>query len=480
MIRVSCPKCKGIVQVEDKQAGQVIACSTCKTSLRLPQAPPAPLPPPPVVVASPSPSIPTAIPTMPVTAEWYYANGDKQLGPITEEELRVLATSGKLLPADMVWKQGMSGWATASSISALFPRTSQAPPPLPPVVAAPTKPSKIAANRVTCELDLPGQDGPHQVDLLLDGEKIATGSWQAGIHNLQFESAIGSHTFTLQLTATVFGASRTGKKEYQVQFKKPGHYTLKFKYGWMPMQLPTGIESSYSPEALDFVPVSAMRKKSFVGSWQPTTEANVSLQFTEDGAVVFSDGSAGRFTISGNQPNEVIEIKLVNGQSRQFKVVSLSPEQLVVAEGNEATTFRRPKKPPVSLPPPAQQTGHPVGNAPNPVVEAMVAANPSTPPPSQETPETPATRYYYDCPNCGKTYYNDWTTPTSVDGNQRIDCSGCNRWFLVQDAINFRTTPERVEENGFLKRLWSGSSISKTNREKPERVLRRSWWSSEP
>ena len=31
MIRVSCPKCKAILQVEDQHAGKVIACSRCKT-----------------------------------------------------------------------------------------------------------------------------------------------------------------------------------------------------------------------------------------------------------------------------------------------------------------------------------------------------------------------------------------------------------------------------------------------------------------
>lgn len=39
MIRVSCPKCKAVLQADDKYAGQVIACSKCKASLRLPQAP---------------------------------------------------------------------------------------------------------------------------------------------------------------------------------------------------------------------------------------------------------------------------------------------------------------------------------------------------------------------------------------------------------------------------------------------------------
>lgn len=53
---------------------------------------------------------------------------------------------------------------------------------------------------------------------------------------------------------------------------------------------------------------------------------------------------AGKFTIAGDEPNEVIEMEMVGGQSRQFKIVSLSPTQLVIAEGNTATTLRRPGK----------------------------------------------------------------------------------------------------------------------------------------
>lgn len=77
------------------------------------------------------------------------------------------------------------------------------------------------------------------------------------------------------------------------------------------------------------------------GSWQPLTEASEWMQFTKDGAVVFSDGTAGRYTVVGEEPNEVIEMEMVDGLVREFRVVSLTPTQLVIAEGTEATTFRR-------------------------------------------------------------------------------------------------------------------------------------------
>jgi hypothetical protein len=68
MIRVSCPKCKTLLQVEDNHAGQVIACSNCKTSLRLPPAPPAPpIPAPPA--STPSTPIATATAAAPVAKD---------------------------------------------------------------------------------------------------------------------------------------------------------------------------------------------------------------------------------------------------------------------------------------------------------------------------------------------------------------------------------------------------------------------------
>ena len=90
---------------------------------------------------------------------------------------------------------------------------------------------------------------------------------------------------------------------------------------------------------------STSRAEYLQGSWQPMTEENEWVQFTKDGAVVFSDGSAGRFTLIGEEPNEVIELEMVKGSSRQFRIVSLTSDQLVIAEGQEATTFRRPKRP---------------------------------------------------------------------------------------------------------------------------------------
>ena len=300
------------------------------------------------------PPIPPAPPPLPV-AEWHFLKGGKQHGPVTVEQLRASIT-----PTDLVWRAGMPQWVAASTVPGLLATASpsQPVPPAPPAIPAvpKTKPAdrasksseeilevlpaapRVTTNRVTGELNLVGRNGwgTAALHIILDGEEIGTKSWIDGIHHLQFESTVGHHTVTLRN-----GDSEDDAKEYPVEFRKPGHYTLKFTTGWFLQQFPTGIESSYSPQALAPLPVSSVRNKALCGSWQPIAESHQGVEFTEDGAVVFSDGAAGRFTASGKAPNEVIEMEMVNGQTRHFKIVSLTATQLVIAEGNEARTFRR-------------------------------------------------------------------------------------------------------------------------------------------
>ena len=65
-------------------------------------------------------------------AIWYYTQGDAQAGPVSAQELKSLATSGKLLRDDLVWKEGMDDWAPASEVRGLFPESSAEPPEPPP------------------------------------------------------------------------------------------------------------------------------------------------------------------------------------------------------------------------------------------------------------------------------------------------------------------------------------------------------------
>ncbi|OHB67360.1 MAG: hypothetical protein A2V70_06500 [Planctomycetes bacterium RBG_13_63_9] len=55
-------------------------------------------------------------------AEWYYAQEDKQIGPVSPAQMRQLAGAGVLRPDDLVWSEGMKQWAPARSVAGLFDR----------------------------------------------------------------------------------------------------------------------------------------------------------------------------------------------------------------------------------------------------------------------------------------------------------------------------------------------------------------------
>ena len=77
------------------------------------------------------------------------------------------------------------------------------------------------------------------------------------------------------------------------------------------------------------------------GSWLPADGSGEWVQFTDDGAVVYSDGRAGRYTVTGEEPNEVVRVKLADGSASEYRVLSLSKTQLVIVEGTQARTYTR-------------------------------------------------------------------------------------------------------------------------------------------
>ncbi len=88
--------------------------------------------------------------------EWHYARQGKQLGPVSAAELKHLAAGGQIAPTDMVWKDGMAKWASASSVSGLF--DSDAPPPSsPPPYQTPPSQSVRGPTLGTAISLLPGE-----------------------------------------------------------------------------------------------------------------------------------------------------------------------------------------------------------------------------------------------------------------------------------------------------------------------------------
>jgi len=64
---------------------------------------------------------------------WYYIQGDRQIGPVSETEFLALFQGGKLNTDTLVWAHGLKEWARASDIAELVPPEFNPPPALTPV-----------------------------------------------------------------------------------------------------------------------------------------------------------------------------------------------------------------------------------------------------------------------------------------------------------------------------------------------------------
>lgn len=71
-----------------------------------------------------------------MSEQWFFARGKEKFGPYTAAQLKALAQQGRLLPSDMLHKEGMPKWVPASSVKGLFASAPARPAP-PPLPAAP-------------------------------------------------------------------------------------------------------------------------------------------------------------------------------------------------------------------------------------------------------------------------------------------------------------------------------------------------------
>jgi hypothetical protein len=95
--------------------------------------------------------------------EWYYAQGNKQRGPVTAAELKLLADRGELSPDDLVWRAGMEDWIAARKVKGLFDSPSRsvaAPVPAPPLEPAPASPSQAPVLPATSADAIPATAAP--------------------------------------------------------------------------------------------------------------------------------------------------------------------------------------------------------------------------------------------------------------------------------------------------------------------------------
>ncbi|MBO7598514.1 MAG: SPFH domain-containing protein [Bacteroidales bacterium] len=75
-----------------------------------------------------------APPPPPPMSQYYVAVNGQQQGPFPLQTLQQMAAQGQFTPSTQVWKQGMAGWAAASTVAELSQVFGAVPPPPPPAM----------------------------------------------------------------------------------------------------------------------------------------------------------------------------------------------------------------------------------------------------------------------------------------------------------------------------------------------------------
>lgn len=91
---------------------------------------------------------------------WWYASDGQEFGPYTAQELESFARSGRLTPADLIWREGLEKWLRASSVKGLFDPDAPSDTAVPPRPAVPesSEQGKTAEPFATTSFQASGAD----------------------------------------------------------------------------------------------------------------------------------------------------------------------------------------------------------------------------------------------------------------------------------------------------------------------------------
>jgi hypothetical protein len=298
MPRFSCSKCKTILEAAPEQAGKVITCPKCQAQMQVPSSTPQPRP------AQPAP------PPVPAQArqEWYYAKGGQKVGPVSEADLKALIQSGQLSANDMVWKQGTAGWMP---VSKLFPSPSAVARPVPPPL------SQLANVE---PMPLPAASTPKSKGVVAE---ILADKW------VRIGGGILAAVFLITFVPAIFGWTPVGGLVFfnillalvfcNLIVQRHPVMSLRWLYGIdlmlggvvMLAALPYFGESAFPTfTVLILAPLNIWigyqfmqemtRRTSLPGKYRSLQEGGLSLEFTSDGTLILSNGTAYRYVTRRN------------------------------------------------------------------------------------------------------------------------------------------------------------------------------------
>lgn len=373
-----------------------------------------------------------------MAAEWYYVKNKQRVGPVPFERLKQLASSGQLLPTDMVWQQGMAKWTPASSVDGLFPPTVQVmtPPPLP------------------------------------EESTGLKGVWERLYRNKPAFFGIAL------LVAFVFGqiVSPVG------DLLPDG---LAILFGLLYLLLLAGLFGAFVVFLFQSLVRSLTKDAQRIllwGKWEPVEPNTPSVEFTNEGAFIRGDGKAGKYTFTG----ELVSIDIDGQPNETLKLLTVTEHELVFSVNGAARTYRKgqtytemqAKRP--SETPATGQSGGPTRDKPAAAARhapGSVAAGGHAPTGSagraagaagHETGSAPA---YCDCPDCG--------APIDITGlptDKTIACPSCSFNFACRDGLNQRSTPHAEEKRGWFGQVLWGSSLQKSRKAKYDQMISQLKW----
>lgn len=113
--------------------------------------------------------------------QWYYAQGEKQVGPVSDDELHTLVGAGTITARTLVWHSGMANWAAYGTLP---PQPAASQPPV--VVMAQVEPTAAAEEPASA-----GGDGstPNR-DLMAHARAALASRWGLAIGVVVLELVI--------------------------------------------------------------------------------------------------------------------------------------------------------------------------------------------------------------------------------------------------------------------------------------------------
>jgi hypothetical protein len=319
-------------------------------------------------------------------AEWFYNKNNERVGPVTVEKLKDLLKTSEISENDLAWKIGTNDWIKIGSIA--FSATSDKTNIIPPALPLTTNTNDLPpSNKI---FEMPWSDSERNAlsvkqitDLILvtlGAVALLVSIINPLLYYVTFQwlmIAMIRYYFFSPLSIIQRWISVNDTSPW-IEFRKDGtfidengnsgNYKLLGNHSFIDFTTNGKVVNSWkilsnkitsrsrfpykqtlhtinsNNDEIFYIsndPSEALsyRYKLIVGTWIQNDNQAVWIRFTKDKAVSYSNGSAGKYRLSGEDDNEIIEIKLTNAKSINYRLLSANETQLILSEKSKPITF---------------------------------------------------------------------------------------------------------------------------------------------